>query len=105
MENLLIAMVLSASIIILLVKTGHFRKCLGYQAPLDIVVTVLVGVVLTRSAGGLNAMIIAILGGFVFSVALWIVGRLCPSEKLTRVLVDGRTRWQWVTVPPKGFRR
>ena len=105
MGNLLIAIVLTASILIVLVKTGHFRKFLGYQAPLDIVVTLLIGIVFLQGAGGLNAMIIAILGGFVFSVVLWFIGRVCESEKLTRVFTpDGRKRWRWMLHPPKGFR-
>ena len=104
MDNLLIASVLTASIIIVLIKTGHFRKLLAYQAPIDILVTVAIGALFAGAAGGLNAMKIAVLGGFIFSIVLYLIARTTPSEQLRRVaLPNGRTRLRWVVVPAPGL--
>ena len=103
MDNLIIACILTASIIIVLLKTGHFRKIIRYQAQLDILVTVAIGI-LFAPTGSLNAFIIAIFGGFVFSVVISIVYRLVPHERLVRMVdTDGTVRRHWATFPPPGL--
>ena len=89
MFELIIAGVVSAlAVLVLLFKIG-IRKCLYFDVPLDIGVTVFLGIIFSGTYSG---MIAAIIGGLIFSIILWGLKNFIGYERLTRK--------GWVPVPP-----
>ena len=71
---MLLAMGISISVVILLLKTGWLNRAVGHQAVTDVLVTVgLVPIVGNDTLGGLTAVV---WGGVIFSVTLFVLGLL-----------------------------
>jgi hypothetical protein len=78
MEAIISGLVASLAMLFLLVKLD-LRKCLGYDAVIDISVTVFLTYLFTGTYAGMSAAMIA---GLILSVQLIILKRLIGAERL-----------------------
>lgn len=100
MDALVAATVLALSFIVIVVKAKLIRYVLGYQGWLDVAVTVGLFFLFSRQ-GTVTALLIAIFGGFIFSIICSVLYRVMPHKRLARV-ADGKgnIRWKWIDCPP-----
>jgi len=90
MEMILMAAGTVAAILIVMAKLD-IRKFLGFDAPLDIIVTFGLGA-LGAATGTFSGVILGIFAGLMFSLVFWLLKKLIGYQKLT---LQG-----WVTVAP-----
>lgn len=81
MEALLLAAATVAAIIIVMAKLG-IRKFLGYDAFLDVLVTVGLAT-LGAATGTFSGVVLGIIAGLIFSATFTILRKLLGYEKLT----------------------
>ena len=99
-----LGIMLCITLLVVLFKTGHFRKLLPHHAWIDIVVTLFLMYALGDSVTGFSAAVVA---GLVFSLFMWFAYRVSPSQRRIKALdANGKPYWMWVEVQPPGlFRR
>lgn len=104
MYDIIVPAVLVLSIVVVIFKTGAIRYLLHYQGWVDVVVTVGLFVLFHRQ-GTATAIMIAIFGGFIFSLLMSFLYRVMPHKRLTRTADShGNIRWEWLDVPPRSWR-
>ena len=98
-----LGIILCASLIVLLVKTRHFRKLLPYHAWLDIAVSAFLMVAIGDSVSGFAAAVVA---GLAFSIVMFLCHRTMHTQRRVKAIgPDGRAFHTWIEVPPKGLFR
>jgi len=80
-EMLLYAGTAATGILFLLFKFSNVRRMLAFDIIIDIVATTFLMIAL---AGTGNGMMIALIGGTMISVTLWIMKQVVGTETLTR---------------------
>ena len=99
---MLLGLLIATSLLVLLVKTGIFRRLLPYHPIIDI----LVSLYLVYSFGGTVTGLTAAIGaGLILSVVLSVANRTIATERPVkrRHPVTGKTYVNWERRPPNGL--